>query len=104
MERGSAGALDMLRMAAYGEPEPSAGFDQRVIRKFRINGVQEGMRYWAPAAVGAGIACIGLFAALHLATVSGSAKRVDLPESQAKNAPSHRYPSLALSRVPEFTR
>lgn len=104
LEDASAGAFDFLRMAAFDEPEISPAFEQRVIRKVKVVRVQEGLRYWAPAAMGAGIACVALFAALHVASASNTSKRVDLPEGQVRNSAPHRYPSLALDRVPTFTR
>ena len=77
VEMSSACALNMLRGMSYSDEDLdiSPAFDERIIRKVRLNSVREGLRYWSPAAIGAGIACVALFAALHAAT------RISRPET-----------------------
>jgi predicted anti-sigma-YlaC factor YlaD len=105
LEASSACALNMLRAASLeDEIEISPSFDERLIRRVRVNSVREGIRYWSPAAVGAGIACIALFTALHVAATPTQMKNAEVPGGQARNATPRPHPNLELERIPEFRR
>lgn len=99
-------ALDMLRGAAFTdeEIEVSPMFDERVIRMVRLNSVRNRLTYWSPAAVGAGIACIALFAMLHVAATPTQMKDAEVPGGQARNTVRKHYPNLELEKIPEFRR
>jgi len=103
-ERSADCALNMLRAAAM-EPEIAPMFEDRVIRRLRVQNVKESLNYWSPAMIGAGIACVALFVALHLASSPGQLNRAQVPDGEAlryqapKNAP-----RLDLSEIPEFRR
>ncbi len=98
-------ALNMLRDLTFSEDdlEISAGFDERILRQVQVNVVREGIRYWSPAAIGAGIACVALFAALHVAATPAQIKPVDFNGGQARLL-QRDYPILELERIPEFRR
>lgn len=98
-------ALNMLRDEAFEDVPVDASFDDRVIRKLRVQTGRESLGYWSPALVGASIACVGLFVALHLAASPTQAHRANLPAGEARlerSAPN--VPNLELSHVPVFTR
>jgi len=105
-ERSSDCALNMLRAAAL-EPEIEPMFEDRVIRRLRVQTVKESLNYWSPALVGAGIACVALFVALHLATMPGQINRgANVPADDAAfrySAPKGVH-HLELSNIPEFQR
>jgi hypothetical protein len=98
-------ALNMLREFAVDEFDirVSPGFDERLIRQVRVNAVRDGFRYWSPAACGALVACLALFAALHVATTPTKLQDVDVPGGQVRNTVK-RYPNLELDRIPELER
>lgn len=79
----SATALGMLRLATI-EAEPTAHFDERVVRKLRVQVTRESIRYWSPAVVGAFIAGLAVIAALQMITRSADLPHVRLPGSEAK--------------------
>ncbi|MGV3616854.1 MAG: zf-HC2 domain-containing protein [Fimbriimonas sp.] len=98
-------ALNMLRDMSFDDDiEISPTFDERIIRRLKVNTVREGIRYWSPAAVGAGIACVALFAALHVAATPTQMKDADVPGGQVRNSTPRNYPNLELDRIPEFRR
>ena len=93
-------ALNMLRMATL-EPEAAPMFEDRVIRKLKVQQVRDSLNYWSPALVGAGIACAVIFATLHLASLPKETHRANLHDGQAKReAPSRIEPKLELDRPP----
>jgi hypothetical protein len=103
-ERASDCALNMLRAATL-EPEVAPTFEDRVLRRLRVQTVRESLNYWSPAFIGAGIACIALFVALHLAASPSQASRTATPAGEAfRDLPSNRPPDLELRTVPLFTR
>ena len=93
-------ALNMLRMAAL-EPEIAPMFEDRVIRKLKVQQVRESLNYWSPALVGAGIACGVIFVTLHLATSPGQTRRAELPAAQSRQDVQTRIvPKLELDHPP----
>ena len=93
-------ALNMLRMATL-EPEVAPMFEDRVLRKLKVQQVRESLNYWSPALVGAGIACGVIFVTLHLASFPSQTKRANLHAGQAKReAPSRIEPKLEIDRAP----
>jgi hypothetical protein len=64
-------ALNMLRLAAVEDEPMESGlqFEERVLRRWRVQSTRESVRYWSPAFVGAAIAGLTVLAALQL--VSG---------------------------------
>ncbi|MDR3690190.1 MAG: hypothetical protein P4L46_12475 [Fimbriimonas sp.] len=93
-------ALNMLRLATL-EPEVAPMFEDRVLRRLKVQQVKESLNYWSPALLGAGLACAVIFVTLHLATEPGQAQRAKLPLAQSKNsAPSRISPRLELNHPP----
>ncbi len=103
-ERTSESALNMLRAASL-EPEIAPMFEDRVIRKLKVQTVKESLNYWSPALVGAGIACIALFVALHLAASPAQLNKTEVTTGEAERyiAPATK-PNLDLVRIPEFNK
>lgn len=99
-------AMDMLRSVAYEEEELdiSPMFDERIVRMVRLNSVRSRITYWSPAAMGAAVACIALFAVLHVAATPTQMKDAEVPGGQARNTVRKHYPNLELKEVPEFRR
>lgn len=73
-----ASALNMLRLASIEEDVYGSGqvFEERVLRRLKVQTTRESVRYWSPAFVGAAIAGLTVLAALQL--VSG---RSSMPSS-----------------------
>jgi hypothetical protein len=76
-------ALTMLRDAAM-EISVSRGFDERVLRKVRVQTGRQSLTYWSPAFIGGAIACAALIAALQIASAPAQVKRATLPEGEAR--------------------
>ncbi len=86
----------MLRMAAL-EPEIEPMFEDRVIRRLKVQQVKESLNYWSPALVGAGIACIVIFVTLQMVASPVQMKRAHMPDGEAKR---ESAPKLELDFVP----
>jgi predicted anti-sigma-YlaC factor YlaD len=68
-ETQSANALNMLRMAAIEEDfDGGMVFEERVLRRWRVQSTRESVRYWSPAFAGAVIAGLTVLAALQIVT------------------------------------
>ena len=69
-ESQSSSALNMLRLAAVQEDEIETGlvFEERILRRWRVQSTRESVRYWSPAFLGAAIAGLTVLAALQLVT------------------------------------
>ncbi len=104
-ERNSTFALNMLRGASI-EVEVQPNFDERVIRRVKVQRVKEGFRYWSPAIAAACITCLTLFAGLSLVTKPVNIQSAHLPGSEARRIQSPRLtlPTLRLSEPPHFNR
>ena len=76
-------SLGVLREATL-DPVVSESFDDRVLRRVRVQTVRESLGYWSPALVGAGIACVAIFAALQIAAMPVQPKRAMLPDGEAR--------------------
>ena len=85
-------ALSMLRMAAI-DAEPGPLFEQRVLRRYRIQIVHESLNFWSPAIIGACVAGVLVLAALQI--VSNSSR---LPAIRAPGTEAHR----SIDRTPAF--
>jgi hypothetical protein len=98
-------ALNMLRSAML-EPEVEPHFDERLIRRVKVQRVKESLGYWSPALAGAVIAGMTIFAALGLVTRSGQAPQPELNGGQAKRLvePAREFPSLELRENTRFLR
>jgi predicted anti-sigma-YlaC factor YlaD len=99
----AATALSLLRTAAL-EPEISQGFEDRVIRKLKVQTGRESFNYWSPALVGAAIACVAIFATLQLAAtpVQMEQARIANGEARRMDKQDDRHPSLVLEQAPRF--
>jgi hypothetical protein len=95
-------SLNMLRSASL-DPEPAAHFDERVIRRLRLQQVRESLGYWRPAFVGAMLACVALFATLHVLSLDAPRSSIHLPSGEALRERS-AFPELQLDRLPSFDR
>ncbi|MBX3117654.1 MAG: hypothetical protein KF784_01200 [Fimbriimonadaceae bacterium] len=86
-ERESDLALNMLRMAAFDvDPEPQ--FDQRVLRRHKLDTVREDIRYWSPTVWGAAFAVVAIFAALQMVSRSAQLPVFHGPGTDAKRVTS----------------
>jgi hypothetical protein len=79
-------ALNFLRASAI-EVDVHPMFEERVIRKLKVQTTRESIGYWSPAVAGAFIAGLAVIAALQMITRSA-----DLPHV--------RFPGEANNRVP----
>lgn len=62
-------AMNMLRGAEL-EVTPSRNFNDRLIRRIKVQQVKGSVRYWSPMFVGAALAGLVLIASLHMITAS----------------------------------
>ena len=83
-------------MAAL-EPEVTPLFEDRVIRRLKVQGVKDSLNYWSPALIGAGIACLLIFVTLHLASNPNPVKRLNISSNEARREVA---PRLELDRAP----
>lgn len=100
----SANALNMLRLASFGD-EPFDGlagiqFEERVLRRWRVNSARESVRYWSPAFVGAAIAGLSVLAALQLVINRPGTPATSRPIGEAKlERKGENLPLIDLSRI-----
>jgi hypothetical protein len=71
-------ALNFLRSSAM-DVDVNPTFDERVIRKLRVQGTRDSIRYWSPAVAGAFIAGLAVVAALQIITRSAELPHVQMP-------------------------
>lgn len=94
-------SLNMLRGATLN-PVVTKGFDERVLRRLRVNRVKQSIEYWSPALMGSAVACIALLVTLNL--LAGPAvKSAHLPDGEAMRMTSG-FPKLELHTLPPFNR
>jgi hypothetical protein len=76
--------------------EPSSGFDERLLRKVRIQTHRDSIRYWSPAVTAALIAGVVVFAALQLLSTVGRVPTSTHPAGEARQLSESRIPELQL--------
>lgn len=85
MEEAGREGFSLLRgLALDDEPESPVRFENRVIRKFRIQSVRETASYWAPAICGGLVAAMALLAAFQLLGRSPEMKPLSVAGSEAR--------------------
>jgi hypothetical protein len=77
-------AMNFLR-AGVMEVDVHPQFEERIIRKLRVQTTRESIRYWSPAVAGAFIAGLAVIAALQMITRSA-----ELPHTRFPYVESHR--------------
>ncbi len=93
-------ALNMLRMATL-EPEVEPMFEDRVLRRLKVQQVRESLNYWSPALIGASIACAVVFVTLRIASAPVQTQRANLPSGEARRENySRTAPKLELDHAP----
>lgn len=100
-------ALNMLRQFALEADEPcTLQFEERVIRRWRVQHVREGVGYWSPALMGAIVAGVAVLAALQLVTRSSELPRVTLPGTAEalRELPKSNLPDLLIENEPITTK
>ncbi|MBN9501191.1 MAG: hypothetical protein BGO01_14190 [Armatimonadetes bacterium 55-13] len=101
-ESQSSNALNMLRMAAFDDEvqdsfEPQ--FEERILRKLRVQSTRESVRYWSPAFVGAMIAGLAVLATLQLVPNRPSLPSSNRPEGTAYRTRGERLPTLDINKL-----
>jgi hypothetical protein len=92
--------LNFLRAAAI-EVDVHPQFEERVIRKLKVQTTRESIQYWSPALAGACIAGLAVIAALQMITRSAELPHVRLNGGEARMM-THAHPDLDLSlRLPK---
>jgi len=76
-------ALSMLRGAAL-EPELTPNFNDRLIRRWHVHSVQDSVRFWSPAFIGAVVAALLVLASLQLVSRSAQLPMVNLNGHEAR--------------------
>lgn len=95
-------ALNMLRMAAIGDEEVdySPVFEDRVLRKWRVQSTRESVRYWSPAFVGAVLAGLTVLAALQVVSSKNVVPGTTNPAGEAKlQRGADRLPLIDLDKI-----
>ena len=101
-EAHTATALNMLRMAAATEdiPDNSIVFEERVMRRWRIQSTRESVRYWSPAFVGAAIAGLTVLATLQIVSSRPTINGTTNPAGEARlERPTDRLPIIDVERI-----
>jgi hypothetical protein len=96
----SAMALNMLRESGL-EPAEAPFFEERLIRKHRIQLVRASLQYWSPAVFAAGIAIVAVLAGMQMITESNKLPTFGGVGVDARRIDSDmpRFPELDLSRI-----
>jgi anti-sigma factor RsiW len=76
-------ALDFLRMSAL-EPETTTNFNDRILRRHKVESVRASVRYWSPAMLGAVAAGLTLLAAMQMIAQSSHLPIFKVPASEAR--------------------
>jgi hypothetical protein len=82
----------MLRMSAI-EADAAPQFEERVLRRYRVQKVHQSLSFWSPALIGACVAAVLVLAALQI--VSNSSR---LPALRSPGAEAQR----TIDRAPVF--
>lgn len=95
-------ALNMLRLSSIGDEDvaPSLVFEERVIRRLRVQTARESVRYWSPAFFGAAIAGLTVLAALQLVSNRQLVPNVTHPAGEVRlERPQGRLPLIDLDKL-----
>jgi hypothetical protein len=94
-EQQSCLAMNFLRSAAFDEVEVSSNFDDRVLKKLRVQTSRESFGYWSPAIAGAFVAGLAVIAALQIITRSAELRHIRVPGAEARRvSPAKSFPEL----------
>ncbi len=85
------------------EPELDSAFDERVLRRARLERSRGGLRYWAPAVMAGGIACLVLLTALQM-VLKTSPPLTNPYQAVESRLVRESTPSLELFSEPKFLR
>jgi hypothetical protein len=77
------GALAALRMETL-EPEPRPYFDERVLRRLKVQTGRTGIAYWSPAVIGGAVASLVVLAALQMIAQSSRLPSFHVPGGEAR--------------------
>ena len=87
--------LSELLRNAIVEVEETSEFNDRVIRRWKLEQHRKKMMYWAPTMAGALVAGVGILAMLQMMTYHSIPSPVELEHQSAEIAlPSQNLPSL----------
>lgn len=95
-------ALNMLRLAAVQDEEIDNGlvFEERVMRRWRVQSTRESVRYWSPAFMGAAIAGLTVLAALQLVTNRPAMPNTSNPIGEARfERGGGQLPSIDVEKI-----
>lgn len=100
-ERQSHMALNMLRLSAWDVDE-APGYEEKLIRKVRLQNARASFGYWSPALLGAAIAGVVVMAALQMISNSEHMPTLPLDKSGAEarriNTTSPQFPDVDFLR------
>ncbi|HVT14205.1 MAG TPA: zf-HC2 domain-containing protein [Fimbriimonadaceae bacterium] len=90
-------AMNFLRSAAI-EVDVNPAFEERVIRRLKVETTRESIRYWSPAVAGAFVAGLAVVAALQIITRSAEIPPVRFPGAESRRITSPKS-NPALDRI-----
>lgn len=76
-------AMNFLRAAAI-DVSVTPAFEERVIRRLKVETTRESLRYWSPAVAGAFVAGLAVVAALQIITRSAEIPSVRFPGAESR--------------------
>lgn len=79
----AADAFNMLRSEAF-EAMPLANYDDRLLRKHKLQTVRASVSYWSPAMLGAAVAGLVVLAAMQMIAQSSHLPSFKVPASEAR--------------------
>jgi hypothetical protein len=95
-------ALNFLRASAYDAVEVNPNFDERIIRRLRVQTRKESMAYWSPAVAGAFVAGLAVVASLQMITRSAELRHIRVPGAEVRRiTPAKSFPELNQILYPD---
>jgi hypothetical protein len=84
-------ALDLLKQITL-EAEPKPNFNDRLLRRLKIENLKTSARYWSPAFIGAAVAGLVVLAALQMIAQPSQLPSLHLRGNEARNFTTPAFP------------
>jgi hypothetical protein len=99
-ETQGAHALSMLRLSAM-DVEVMPSFEERVMRRYKVQRVHESLRFWSPALIGAAVASVLVLAGLQIVLNSSRMPTLQPPTGEARRLIDHSptFPEILRTTI-----
>jgi hypothetical protein len=104
-ETQGAHALSMLRSASM-DVDVTPGFEERILRRHKVQKVHESLRFWSPALIGAAVASVVVLASLQIVLNSSKLPTLRPPTGEAHRmvGPSPSFPDIIPDSIRSSVR